>query len=107
MMIQIFGRRCHGLLPSRVISDVAGTELPLESKEGFIRQIPGWREFVHHVHESNDGFRKLPGGRVSVEKQPGDGGYKRWAGKMKLFPVKVGITQSSKGQGKSLETAMS
>jgi (6-4)DNA photolyase len=71
----------HRLLPSRVISDVAGMKVPLESKEGFIRQILGWREFVHHVHETTDGFRNLPGGKTPVEKAPGDGGYERWAGR--------------------------
>jgi deoxyribodipyrimidine photolyase-related protein len=71
----------HRLLPSRVISDVAGLKLPLESKEGFIRQVLGWREFVRHVHEVTDGFRNLPGGKAPLEKVPGDGGYGRWAGK--------------------------
>ena len=71
----------HRLLPSRVISDVAGMKVPLESKEGFIRQILGWREFVRHVHVATDGFRKLPDGKTRIEKTPGDGGYERWAGK--------------------------
>jgi deoxyribodipyrimidine photolyase-related protein len=71
----------HRLMPSRVISDVATMKLPLESKEGFIRQILGWREFVRHVHEATDGFRHLPGGKTQIEKTPGDGGYERWAGK--------------------------
>jgi len=71
----------HRLLPSRVISDVAGMKVPLESKEGFIRQILGWREFVRHVHETTDGLRNLPGGKTPVQKAPGDGGYERWAGK--------------------------
>lgn len=71
----------HRLLPSRVISDVASMKLPLESKEGFIRQVLGWREFVRHVHEATDGFRNLPGGRMPVKRAPGDGGYERWAGK--------------------------
>jgi deoxyribodipyrimidine photolyase-related protein len=71
----------HRLLPSRVISDVATMKLPLESKEGFSRQVLGWREFVRHVHEATDGFRKVPGVRTPVEKTPGHGGYERWAGK--------------------------
>jgi len=71
----------HRLLPSRVISDAAALKMPLESKEGFIRQILGWREFVRHVHETTDGFRNLPEGKTPVEKAPGDGGYERWAGK--------------------------
>ncbi len=68
----------YRLLPSRVISDMAGMRLALGSKEGFIRQILGWREFVRHVHESTDGFRKLPGGKTPTAKAPGDGGYGRW-----------------------------
>jgi len=71
----------HRLLPSRVVAEVANMRLPLESKEGFIRQVLGWREFVHHVHEATDGFRNLPGGKAPIEKAPGDGGYERWAGK--------------------------
>ena len=53
----------HRLLPSQVIEDVAGMELPLNSKEGFVRQVLGWREFVHHVHERTQGFRELPAAR--------------------------------------------
>ena len=50
----------HRLLPADVIRDAEALDLPLASKEGFIRQVLGWREFVHHVHEATDGFRKLP-----------------------------------------------
>jgi deoxyribodipyrimidine photolyase-related protein len=53
----------HRLLPARVVADVAAAELPLASQEGFVRQVLGWREFVHHVHEATDGFRRLPDGR--------------------------------------------
>ncbi len=51
----------HRLLPQRIVAEVAQLDLPLASQEGFIRQILGWREFVHHVHVATDGFRHLPG----------------------------------------------
>ena len=34
------------------------TDAPLNSVEGFIRQIV-WREYVHHVHVVTDGFQNL------------------------------------------------
>ena len=70
----------HRLLPARVVADVASSRLPLASREGFIRQVLGWREFVHHVHVESDGFRVLRGASVAVSESPGDGGYARWAG---------------------------
>ncbi|GDY02476.1 deoxyribodipyrimidine photo-lyase [Planctomycetota bacterium] len=48
------------LLPSKILAAVLNLQIPLSSKEGFVRQILGWREFVHHVHEATDGFRNLP-----------------------------------------------
>jgi deoxyribodipyrimidine photolyase-related protein len=48
----------HRLLPREVIDDVLTLDLPLSSQEGFLRQVLGWREFVHHVHEKTDGFRR-------------------------------------------------
>jgi len=51
----------HRLLPGDVVHDVVGLELPLSSKEGFIRQVIGWREFVKRVHDATDGFRTGPG----------------------------------------------
>lgn len=51
----------HRLMPERVISEVEALDIPLNSKEGFIRQVLGWREFVHHIHERSDGFRKDTG----------------------------------------------
>jgi deoxyribodipyrimidine photolyase-related protein len=64
----------HRLLPSRAVADVADMTLPLASQEGFIRQILGWREFVHHVHLATDGFRSPPGVMPPIAERPGDGG---------------------------------
>lgn len=47
----------HRLLPRAVIEDALAADIPLQSKEGFLRQVIGWREFVRHVHELTDGFR--------------------------------------------------
>ncbi|UCH35319.1 MAG: cryptochrome/photolyase family protein [Armatimonadota bacterium] len=70
----------HRLLPAEVVADVLGLDVPLASKEGFVRQVLGWREFVRHVHLATDGFRDLPEGSPPVASSPGDGGYRRWAG---------------------------
>jgi deoxyribodipyrimidine photolyase-related protein len=70
----------HRLLPADVIRDVADLDIPIASQEGFIRQVLGWREFVHHVHEATDGFRNLPGAEPAVAGRPGDGGWSRWTG---------------------------
>ncbi len=50
----------HRLLPREVVNDAADLPIPIASKEGFVRQILGWREFVHHVHEATDGFAGVP-----------------------------------------------
>ncbi len=50
----------HRLLPRRVLADALAAPIPLASKEGFVRQILGWRELVRHVHRETDGFRELP-----------------------------------------------
>lgn len=71
----------HRLLPARVVAEVAPLDIPLSSKEGFIRQILGWREFVHHVHTITDGFRLSPEPLPETLSKPGNGGYRTWAGK--------------------------
>ncbi|HNC96449.1 MAG TPA: cryptochrome/photolyase family protein, partial [Myxococcota bacterium] len=62
----------HRLLPARVLADVMAAELPLASKEGFVRQILGWREFVGHVHRATDGLRQLPAHPEVVAQVPLD-----------------------------------
>ena len=64
----------HRILPADVVADVERLEIPLASKEGFIRQVLGWREFMRHVHVATDGFRELPGDHDPVEPSAGDGG---------------------------------
>jgi deoxyribodipyrimidine photolyase-related protein len=55
------------LLPRRVLADVLALDIPLASKEGFVRQVLGWREFMRHVHVETDGFRTLAEeGRTNV-----------------------------------------
>lgn len=70
----------HRLLPRVVVADTERAELPLPSKEGFIRQVLGWREYVRHVHRATDGFRAAPAPASPTLPSPGDGGYRRWRG---------------------------
>ncbi|MFO0559120.1 MAG: cryptochrome/photolyase family protein [Polyangiales bacterium] len=49
--------------PSAVIEAatraLAEGRAPIQSVEGLVRQVLGWREFVRHVHERTDGFRAI------------------------------------------------
>ncbi|MEJ2085340.1 MAG: cryptochrome/photolyase family protein [Acidobacteriota bacterium] len=74
------------LLAGQVVGDVAETDAPLASREGFIRQVLGWREFVRHVHCAADGFRNLLDQRVEASTSPGDGGWSGWAGNTWTLP---------------------
>jgi deoxyribodipyrimidine photolyase-related protein len=77
----------HRLLPEQVLHEALSLDLPLNSKEGFVRQVLGWREFMRHVHRVTRGFREVPQNRIQVLPQPADGGYRRWSGrKWKLPP---------------------
>ncbi|MBL8991292.1 MAG: cryptochrome/photolyase family protein [Phycisphaerae bacterium] len=71
----------HRLLPRDLIDGALAADIPLPSREGFIRQVLGWREFVRHVHDATDGFRDLPGRPARALPIPGDGGWSRWAGR--------------------------
>jgi len=74
------------LLPKRVVDDALALDLPLPSREGFLRQILGWREFVRHVHEATDGFRSLDGRAVPVAPRPGRAGLAAAEGAGPLDP---------------------
>jgi deoxyribodipyrimidine photolyase-related protein len=67
--------------PQRLVDDALGSGAPLQSVEGFVRQVIGWREFVRHVHRLTDGFRMTGGVPAETRARPGDGGYARWAGR--------------------------
>ncbi len=67
------------LLPSRVLAEALAAPIPLASKEGFVRQLLGWREFVRHVHCETDGFRGTATAH-GIEPGAGDGGFERWRG---------------------------
>lgn len=70
----------HRVTPSEVLDAVLEGEAPLASREGWVRQILGWREFVKHVHVETDGFRLVRGERQRVHARVGDGGRRRWCG---------------------------
>ncbi|MBI1291107.1 deoxyribodipyrimidine photolyase [bacterium] len=71
----------HRLLPRRIVEESLTLAIPLNSKEGFLRQMIGWREFVRHIHDATDGFRSLDRRRVSVMEHAGDGGWGNWLGR--------------------------
>ncbi|MFO0660189.1 MAG: cryptochrome/photolyase family protein [Polyangiaceae bacterium] len=68
----------HRLLPTRVVNEVAASNAPIASREGFIRQILGWREFVRHVHVATDGFRDNTRVENEPETHATDGGWSNW-----------------------------
>ncbi|MBA3596923.1 MAG: cryptochrome/photolyase family protein [Methylibium sp.] len=72
----------HRLLPRDLLRRVLAAPIALESQEGFVRQLLGWREYMHHVHALTDGFRALPEGHElpPIAAVPGDGGFARWSG---------------------------
>jgi deoxyribodipyrimidine photolyase-related protein len=69
----------HRLLPRKLVEDACKLRIELRSKEGFVRQVLGWREFMRHVHAETDGFRRMPDGfAVPFETQgaaQGEPGY--------------------------------
>lgn len=70
----------HRVTPSEALDAVLQSSASLGSREGLIRQILGWREFVKHVHVETDGFRVVRGERQGVLGRVGDGGRETWCG---------------------------
>lgn len=81
----------HRLLPARVVDDVLAMNLSINSKEGFVRQVLGWREFVYLVHEATDGFRNINGLLANNTQIPGDAGYMRLYGNSWEPPSSMGL----------------
>ncbi len=40
---------CGLLTPRQVVAELMSVEAPIESKEGFLRQVIGWREFIYFI----------------------------------------------------------
>ena len=79
-----FGR----IMPSTLLNDALALDIPLNSKEGFIRQIIGWREFVHHVHGLTDGFAT---GSTPVKARPAAG----WEGEWPAAKITPNVLENS------------
>lgn len=73
------------LQPGRVVHDVEHADLALNSKEGFIRQVLGWREFIRHVHDATDGFTEGVHVAMSTSSRPAAG----WEGAWPEAPMSV------------------
>ncbi len=64
----------HRLMPQRVVDSALDSQAPINSVEGFVRQMI-WREYVRHIHEVTDGFRTLEVERLPSERGAGWEGF--------------------------------
>ena len=62
----------HRLMPKQILDEALELDIRLNSKEGFVRQIIGWREFVRHVHDLTNGFEDLANS-TNIQARPGAG----------------------------------
>ena len=94
------------LLARDVVGDVATMDAPIASREGFVRQILGWREFVRHVHRATDGMRRLPGGTDMEADAADDAGWEAWTGEpWEGAPLEPGASPSALGSARPLPPA--
>ncbi len=78
------------IMPRTLLNDALALDIPLNSKEGFVRQIIGWREFVHHVHELTDGFAT---DSTPVKARPAAG----WEGEWPAAKITPNVLENSYG----------
>ena len=64
----------HRVMPARVVDAALTSEAPLNSVEGFVRQMI-WREYVRHIHDVTDGFRTLEVDRTTGVRGAGWEGF--------------------------------
>ena len=94
------------LLARDVVEDVATMDAPTASREGFVRQILGWREFVRHVHRATDGMRRLPDGTDMEAEAADDAGWEAWTGEpWEGAPLEPGASPSALGSARPLPPA--
>jgi deoxyribodipyrimidine photolyase-related protein len=96
------------LTPVRLVNDVLAMDIPLNSKEGFVRQVLGWREFVRHVHVQSDGFRDLPERLHDSVERDGSGAVNALGATLPLPPAFWGVASGfnclDQAVGEVLET---
>jgi len=79
---------CGLLTPQHVINLVLKSNTPINSREGFIRQVLGWREYMRFIYrfwgdDLKHSLEKLPGNRLN---------WKDWTtGNTGIYPVDVEI----------------
>ena len=56
----------HRIMPVNLLESVLRTPAPMNSTEGFVRQLI-WREYVKHVHDITDGFEDISVNRTLTE----------------------------------------
>jgi deoxyribodipyrimidine photolyase-related protein len=79
---------CGLLTPQHVIKLVLKSNTPINSREGFIRQVLGWREYMRFIYrfwgdDLKHSLEKLPGNRLN---------WKDWTtGNTGIYPVDIEI----------------
>lgn len=82
---------CGLLTPQEVLDKVlikgAAADIPLNSLEGFVRQLTGWREFIRIVYEREGSYQRTRNYWGFTRKIPSS----FWTGKTGIHPVDIVI----------------